>query len=284
MSPISTFRILFVLAILLYWTGSGAAVSDTDATVWFVVSPIDGNRKLAYLLPLSDPAQIDHARRLASEGSDAGESIVSARIAAGADGYNRNLLAPQEPLWSWHIIGIEGFGDFAIELCDGNPQLVEDDVKGWINNTGGVICFWGYTVSAELTEAPTYGIHEAADGGWYNPETPGQGLFLDVVNNGRTLFAGWLTFALEADPSGESRQRWYTALGPIEGSRADLDLKLTEGGTFDSPDPVQHSLPGGVGTLTIKLESCDAGTAYYEFSDGPTGSFAIVPMQPASDC
>lgn len=282
MSSNSVFQTMVFLIFSICFL-SETASADPDSAVWFVVTPIDGNRDLSYLLPLSEPADIDHARRLVNEGPGAVAGIVSARIAAGADGFNRNMLDPQTPLWSWHVIGVEGFGDFAIELCDGNPQLVEDDVDGWIINTGGVICFWGYTISAELSEAPAYGIHAGAEGGWYNPQTPGQGFFFDVVNGGRTLFVGWLTFTFEED-STVSQHRWYTAQGPIAGSRADLDLRLTQGGRFDMPDPVQPSPPGTVGSLTVELKSCNAGTASYELSNGLNGTFDIVPMQTSDDC
>ena len=133
---------------LLVWLGAGTAA----ATVEFQVSRIPGFGGLdqAYVLPLADPADIAHARALVSEGIAAGAPLVVAKIAAGADGVNRNTLAPGEPPWSWHVTEFQAFGDMAIELCDGSPQMVENDVAGWIANTGGQICFWSYTVTAEL--------------------------------------------------------------------------------------------------------------------------------------
>ncbi|MEM9533181.1 MAG: hypothetical protein AAGA23_19835 [Pseudomonadota bacterium] len=279
-------RVLFALAILpvLQATPPEALALTPSAPTWFVVTPIDGDRQLAYLLPLTDADQIAHARQLISDGPGAAGGIISARIAAGADGYNRNMLDPNLPLWSWHVESVEGFGDFTIELCDGNPQLVEDDVDGWIANTDSAICFWGYTVSEELAEAPGYGLHKRSEGAWFNPDTPGQGLFFDVVDEGRSLFVGWFTFAIEDDGTGEPAHRWLTAFGPIVGSRAELELTVTRGGAFDSPAPVQPSPPGSVGTLVIELDTCDFGTARYEFVTGLTGSFAIVPVQPDAAC
>ena len=69
---------------------------------------------------------------------------------AGADGINRDLRAPGEPLWNWHVSAFTDFAEVTIELCDGGPQFVENDVAGWIANTGGQICFWSYTVTREL--------------------------------------------------------------------------------------------------------------------------------------
>jgi hypothetical protein len=53
-------------------------------------------------------------------------------------------------LWSWHVVEFLEFADATIEILDGWPTLVEQDVRGWIDNTGGIIGFWEYTVTAEL--------------------------------------------------------------------------------------------------------------------------------------
>jgi hypothetical protein len=117
----------------------------------------------SFVLPLEDPADIAHARDLIARGPEAaGAPIVGAEIVAGSDGINRNVLAPGQPLWNWHVSKFEGFGDFSIELVDGWPTFIEQDVAGWIANTRrdhedpsapGHIGFWGYTVVAELDAA-----------------------------------------------------------------------------------------------------------------------------------
>lgn len=135
------------------------------ATTLFVVAERPGVVTLgdSYVLPLSDPTDIAHARDLVARGPDAsGAPIVFAEISAGADGVNRNVTAPGEPLWDWHVSRFEGFGDIGIELTDGNPTQVGDDVQGWIQNTRrgpdentGHIGFWNYTVVSELDAGPT---------------------------------------------------------------------------------------------------------------------------------
>lgn len=266
-----------------------ARSSASEEARWFVLTATDSDRQLSYLLPLRETADIDAARTLIEQGPGGQVgSIVSARIAAGTDGYNRNLLDPNQRLWSWHVTGFEGFADFTIELCDGNPQLVEDDVQGWIANTGGVICFWGYTITAELDSAPGYGINAAVEGGWFNPSTPGQGLLLDVLDDGRSLFVAWFTFADVETQSlskvGDPAHRWVTAQGSIVGERAELDVTLTTGGVFDDPAPVENSAPGAIGTLLIELATCKSGTATYQLKSGRSGSFPVVPLQPIEGC
>ncbi len=108
----------------------------------------------SYVLPLSDPAAIAHARALVALGPAAGETIAVARIAPGADGVNRDLLAPGAPAWSWHVTEFLGFADFTIEIYDGWPTFLEEDVPGWMANTGGIVGFWGYTVTQELETVP----------------------------------------------------------------------------------------------------------------------------------
>jgi hypothetical protein len=131
---------------------------QSQAAVHFVVAemgaPVHGD---SYILPLDDSADIAHARDLIDRGLEAGATIAVARIAKGADGINRNILAPGEPLWSWHVAGFEGFADSTIEVLDGWPTFVEQDVDAWIANTNGHIGFWSYTVTAEVASIPEPG-------------------------------------------------------------------------------------------------------------------------------
>lgn len=109
----------------------------------------------AYVLPLSNPEHIQHARDLIREGPDqAGEAIVFARIAAGSDGINRNLLAEGQPEWSWHVSEVHGFGDFGIELIDSWPTYIEQNLPAWLSENDGAIGFWSYTVVRELEGYP----------------------------------------------------------------------------------------------------------------------------------
>lgn len=133
-----------------------AAPSDA-ATTYFLVAERPGQEfhRDSFVLPLTQDDDISHARDLISRGPDAaGSSIAFAKIAAGSDGINRDLLAPDQHEWSWHVTDFEGFGDVGIELVDGTPTLVEEDVPGWLQNTNSSIGFWNYTVVRELPNYP----------------------------------------------------------------------------------------------------------------------------------
>ncbi|MCI0333184.1 MAG: hypothetical protein L0228_08175 [Planctomycetes bacterium] len=130
-----------------------ASAQDARAgAIRFLVAEFPGQAQHhdSYVLPLSDPAAIAHARELIKSGLSAGAPIVVAEIAAGANGINRNYLAPGSPPWSWHVTRFESFADFTIEILDGWPGYVEENAERWIANTGGYIGFWTYTVVAEL--------------------------------------------------------------------------------------------------------------------------------------
>ena len=267
-------RLAFAAIALLLATAAAA----TPATVWFVVAETQPDHGDSFLLPLTDPAHIADARALVASGSGHGvRSIVAATIAAGGDGFNRDVLREGQPPWSWHVSGFHGFFDIAIELCDGWPGFIEEDVAAFIANTSGQVCFWGYTVVAELEQAPAFAIAEGLDGAWYDPSTPGQGLFLDVFADRQQLGFGWFAFA----PGAAGEQRWWTGQGNYGGNVAEVDLLLTSGGAFAQPDPVQTR---PVGQASLQFSDCNTARLDYSFEDGPGGSVPLRRLVPVPGC
>ncbi len=146
-------RALGVCLVATTWSGSPG--SAQAGTILFVVG--EAGRPVhfdSYVLPLSAETDIAHARDLIARGTAAGAPIAIARIAPGADGVNADLILPVVRPWTWHITEFVGFADLGIELYDGWPTFVEQDVDGWMRNTGGYVGFWGYTVIAELRPVP----------------------------------------------------------------------------------------------------------------------------------
>lgn len=106
----------------------------------------------SFVLPLSDPADIAHAKALIRNPDRAGAPIVVAKIAEGSsDGAytNRDLLGGGAP-WSWHVSEFLDFSDFTIEIYDGWPGYVEDNYDEYVSNTNGIIGFWSYTIVREV--------------------------------------------------------------------------------------------------------------------------------------
>jgi hypothetical protein len=144
-----------VLLTLLTVAASGPAQS----VVYFLVGEFPGQEIYydSYVLPLHEPDEIQHARNLIEYGPGFGDPLVVAKIAAESNGINRDYLAPGFPEWSWHIEEFSTFAFATIEILDGWPGFVEDDVDGWIQNTNGYIGFWNYTVIDEITLVPEPG-------------------------------------------------------------------------------------------------------------------------------
>lgn len=132
-----------------------------------------------------------------------------------------------------------------------------------------------------ITSASPFLINPGLNGAWFNPQTNGQGFFLDVFPNSGTVFLSWFTFDTPRPPTnyianlGEPGQRWLTAQGPFNGSSAMLDIYSTEGGVFDTPSPVPNSLKRG--TIILEFSSCRQGTVRYGISG--IADNRVIPIQ-----
>lgn len=95
-----------------------------------------------FVAATSDPAVIAKLEaQLAS--SPAERSLhINGPIAAGNGSHNLS--------WSWHFVPNEwDMVEVSIELCDGRPQLVEEDLEYWLE-TVGTFCPWSSYVEEEL--------------------------------------------------------------------------------------------------------------------------------------
>lgn len=138
---------LFALALV------GCPIAPPE-TAYFLVSDPGGPHGDSYVLPLSAPTDIAHARALIADPENTDAHIVVARIAAGpGDPENRNITGDGKA-WSWHVTEFVNFTDFTIEIYDGWPTYVEENFDAWMEITGGYIGFWDYTVTEELELVP----------------------------------------------------------------------------------------------------------------------------------
>jgi hypothetical protein len=139
-----------ILALSCVALAAGCPLAPPQETVYFVVSELDVVHGDSYILPLRNPADIAHARALIADPENTDGHIVVARIGRGAgDPPNRNVTGDGEP-WSWRVTQFEQFADMTIEILDGWPTYVEENLDEWIMMTGGRIGFWSYTVTEEL--------------------------------------------------------------------------------------------------------------------------------------
>jgi hypothetical protein len=83
-----------------------------------------------------ESAALQAAARAALLGGAA--SIPNGRIVRGTD-VNTG--------WSWHLTDV-AFAEVTIELCDGNPSMVEEAVRAGSDFGGGRFCPWSARVVA----------------------------------------------------------------------------------------------------------------------------------------
>jgi hypothetical protein len=151
-------RIIAPATLLALLFTTGAAHAGPVKPTYFLVTEKPGitDHGDSFVVPVDDPDQIQHARDLIEAGPEtAGESILIARIAAGFDGINRDLLSPTRHAWDWHVTEVEHFADISAEILDGWPGFVQDHTSSWIDQTNGRIGFWSYTITRELPNYPS---------------------------------------------------------------------------------------------------------------------------------
>ncbi len=114
-------------------------------------------------------------------------------------------------------------------------------------------------------------------GTWYNPATDGQGMLLEYYPQEQLLLAGWYTYDFtDTSPQGAQPPLWMTALGPVNGNTATLQVTLTRGGGFVAPTPVTST---NIGTLTINASDCTHVTASYSLTINGQLRTGQFPMQ-----
>jgi len=123
------------LGLLLLLVGCDDATAPPDPPVRYVVE-VSGEE---LVIEVTTP---DGVARMEARLASGEEGVISGELAAGDAGYN-------EP-WSWHLVpATVHVPDMAIELCDGRPSMVEEDLEYWLG-TVERFCPWGATVVRRL--------------------------------------------------------------------------------------------------------------------------------------
>ena len=120
---------------------------------------------------------------------------------------------------------------------------------------------------------PLFQINTGHSGAWFNPDTTGQGQFIDVAPDDQFMFLSWFTFT-DAGSANAFEQRWLTAQGNYDGNTAVLELFETLGGAFDATQEVTTTK---VGEVTVTFTDCELGQMVYRIDT--EGLQGIVPLQ-----
>jgi hypothetical protein len=131
-----------------------------------------------------------------------------------------------------------------------------------------------WTLQVQGQGADDFAICSALSGSWYNPLTPGQGVFLDVAEDPSILFAGWFTW------DGVGAQQWYTLQGAFApgSAAAEVPLYASTGGRFDDPAAVVNT---AIGSANLEFLDCERAIMQYRFDDGQIGEIGLRRLLPA---
>ena len=150
-------------------------------------------------------------------------------IAEGADTRQR----------SWHVFFASGWGSQAIFVV---PELDLVVVTSADNYD-----YQGADVDAMLVTRIAPAVNPWLDarfnGAWYNPLTDGQGLTLEVREDGVSLVGFWYTY------DGQGGQRWFMLQGEVANGVGEVTIYATSGGVFLQSDPFALE-EWGSGTFT----------------------------------
>lgn len=145
------------VVLFLIWVFSGLSCHGHEPVKifprYFIVGIPGVSHPEAFVVSLNECVQIELARSII-EGS-VPQKIVSASVAPWRDNINRNYLLDGAPTWSWSVTSVLGFFDVSSVILNGSPSFVEEDVDGWMLQSGGQIGFWLYTIIGELPLQPT---------------------------------------------------------------------------------------------------------------------------------
>jgi len=111
-------------------------------------------------------------------------------------------------------------------------------------------------------------IDEKLSGAWYNLDTSGQGIFLDISTEINLFFGGWFTWT-----STPGEIDWMTLQGGFDGEVATLLIYRSSGGKFNDPTEVTSV---SIGIAEFRFQSCTEAELWYKF-DGET-EFTVITL------
>lgn len=126
---------LLLAALSVGLLGSTAACDDDGTDIEFPVRYTVEVSGEEFVIEVVTAAQVEALDARLASGE---EGVINGELAEGDGGYNQP--------WSWRLVPatIEA-PDMAIEVCDGRPSMVEDDLEYWIE-TVERFCPWGAKV------------------------------------------------------------------------------------------------------------------------------------------
>jgi pseudomonalisin len=191
--------------------------------------------------------------------------------------------------------GVSGCDVSVPSLCNNTTPgpTGSSGVQGYLVGTGydlatglgsidvaNLLANWSGTVTPTTMNPDQHGL----TGAWYNPQTGGQGLVLEVypdaVASGHGLLgAGWYTY----DAAGSGDQRWYSLQGGVFRTSGTVALKIytSTGGNFAATPAVGATQ---VGSANLTFSDCTSASLNYSFNDGRSGTIPLSRLDTNLTC
>ncbi|HEY5774881.1 MAG TPA: hypothetical protein VIS57_02245, partial [Xanthomonadales bacterium] len=243
------------------WTQLGADINGAsfgDNFGWSLSLSADGNR-LAIGAINNDATGIDAGQARVYQWSNAAWTQIGADINGAAYG--------------------DKFGWAVALSANGNRAGIGAPLN--INNSGVDA---GQVRAFDLSGFNTFSFNAGLNDAWYYPVTDGQGFFINVFPEQGRVSLAWFTYDTELPPPdavanlGDPGHRWLTALGPIAGNVAVMNIEMTSGGLFDTATEITRTdPPGSDGTIILTFYDCNSGVIEYDIPS--IKRQGIVPIQ-----
>lgn len=127
-------------------------------------------------------------------------------------------------------------------------------------------------------------INHGLSGSWFDPSQDGQGVVFDfaLTDDRFDAVMFWFTYDdtvadedTELTGFGSRQNRWFTAIGPVQGSSVMMPIYRSAGGVFNDPAMVSTT---AVGTVEVEFLSCFEALLSYEFLE-PEEKSGTIPLQ-----
>jgi cyclophilin family peptidyl-prolyl cis-trans isomerase len=181
-----------------------------------------------------------------------------------------------------------------MEVADAISQLEIIDAQGSFTDlpvinyqTGNFLAEANLAMTAVSKKDVTpqsFVMNAGLNDAWFNPATDGQGFFITVFPELNLVNLAWFTYDTDLPAEDETANlgspghRWLTAIGPIDGDTALLNINIASGGLFDATTEVQNTNPpGSDGMITLSFEGCNSGLVEYDIPS--IDRQGIVPIQ-----
>lgn len=196
------------------------------------------------------PEHVEMLRQLDPEGRFSALALVAQESTAHCDFSAPELLA-----------GIDSLNDWIDGGERPDAQSLDQRCEGLRNGDATARC--GFDADIELSSLdqrirprnlPIRPILPAHSGTWFDAGHDGEGLLIELINDGRDAIVGWYTYP----PRGESQdQRWIAGLGRVSEDGIHVGEAFEQrGARFGDFDPLDiQRLPWG--ELTLAFTGCE---------------------------